>query len=170
MQLLKERIYRLLSFVPVMLILCFIFAMSDSEGKDSASLSMSVSHFIMRIIIPIVKEGASADDIMEYAVQAQWYIRKCAHITEFFLLTAALLLPVEAYHNRLSPRALIISFFIAISMAAVDEYHQSFIEGRVSTPYDVLIDSIGIVIATITAYTLHKLNNKRNSDRRRAEG
>ncbi len=73
-------------------------------------------------------------------------LRKGAHITEYFILTILL---VRAFRRsfRMSFAFLIfwpslISFLYAVS----DEYHQSFIKNRCGTPWDVLVDTIGILI------------------------
>ena len=149
MPLRKRHIYRALSFIPALLILCFIYTMSDSEGDESGSMSQCIS------------QHATDADILNYAQQAEWYVRKLAHMTEFFCLTAALLLPVEVYEGRLSRRAFVAVYIIALSMAALDEYHQTFIAGRVGTPYDILIDGIGVSFAMLVAVVLHIISSRR---------
>ena len=73
-------------------------------------------------------------------------LRKGAHITEYFILTILL---VRAFRRsfRMSFAFLIfwpsvISFLYAVS----DEYHQSFIKNRCCTPWDVLVDTVGILL------------------------
>lgn len=73
-------------------------------------------------------------------------LRKGAHITEYFILTILL---IRAFRRsfRMSFALLIfwpsvISFLYAVS----DEYHQSFIKNRCGTPWDVLVDAVGILI------------------------
>ena len=73
-------------------------------------------------------------------------LRKGAHITEYFILTILL---VRAFRRsfRMSIAFLIfwpsvISFLYAVS----DEYHQSFIKNRCGTPWDVLVDTVGILL------------------------
>ncbi len=48
-----------------------------------------------------------------------------------------------------SVRFLIYAVVFSVLYAASDEYHQMFVAGRVGSPIDVLIDSVGIVIAGI---------------------
>lgn len=81
--------------------------------------------------------------------RAFWEIllRKLAHVSEYALLTylwwralrhldPGRLLPVAA--------AVVLSLAYAVS----DELHQTFVAGRHGTPVDVLIDAVGIGIAT----------------------
>jgi VanZ family protein len=72
------------------------------------------------------------------------YIRKAAHMTEYAALAFLLLRWL-----RLSlpfKRAAIYAFIIAVFYACTDEYHQTFSEGRGGTPWDVLIDSGGMLL------------------------
>jgi|SRR3989339_304912 len=74
------------------------------------------------------------------------FLRKGAHVTEYFILTILL---VRAFRRsfRMPFKFLIfcpavISFLYAVS----DEYHQSFVCNRCGTPWDVLVDTVGILI------------------------
>lgn len=80
------------------------------------------------------------------------YLRKAAHITEFFVLT--LLAVVAARQNittkkqkQLLTAAAIFAFLYAMS----DEWHQSWVHDRHASPIDVSIDTIGIVLAYLGA-------------------
>jgi len=64
-------------------------------------------------------------------------LRKLAHAAEFALLGALLLRAL-----RLDRAALA----FGISYAASDELHQHFVSGRVGSPYDVLIDGVGVTL------------------------
>jgi VanZ family protein len=68
-------------------------------------------------------------------------LRKLAHMAEFGLLWWLWLRALGRPG---------VAAAIAIAYAISDEFHQSFVEGRVGTPVDVLIDATGVAIA----YTL----------------
>lgn len=68
--------------------------------------------------------------------------RKIAHITEYAILTW-LLFRALIPHKRALLAAIIFSLLYAIS----DEYHQTFVFGRQGCLRDVLIDSLGILLA-----------------------
>jgi len=74
-------------------------------------------------------------------------LRKLAHMVEFGLLA---LLWWRALGYRAAPAAAAIAIAYAIS----DEYHQGFVEGRVGSPVDVLIDTAGVAIAMLAAIRL----------------
>ena len=72
---------------------------------------------------------------------AHLLLRKTAHFTEYALLAA---LWWRALRTRVEARtALIAAFSIAAAYAVTDEIHQTFVETRVGSPVDVLIDSPG---------------------------
>jgi VanZ family protein len=72
-------------------------------------------------------------------------LRKLTHFSEYFVLT---LLWWWALATRIGGRmALPIAVAIAIGYAITDEIHQTFVDGRVGTPVDVLIDSAGVLTA-----------------------
>src|SRR5262245_18546381 len=69
----------------------------------------------------------------------RFILRRCAHFSEYALLAA---LWWRALQDRLvARRAIYAAVLIAIAYAATDELHQTFVETRVGTPRDVLIDA-----------------------------
>jgi VanZ family protein len=74
-------------------------------------------------------------------------LRKVAHFSEYALLLA---LWFRALRSRLDvDRALLSAYVIAVAYAATDEYHQTFVSGRVGTPRDVLIDATGALVVAL---------------------
>lgn len=72
-------------------------------------------------------------------------LRKLTHFGEYLALT---LLWWWALATRIGGRrALAPAIAIAIGYAVTDEIHQTFVDGRVGTPRDVLIDSAGVLTA-----------------------
>jgi VanZ family protein len=72
-------------------------------------------------------------------------LRKLTHFGEYFALT---LLWWWALSTRIGGRrALLPALAIAIGYAITDELHQTFVDGRVGTWRDVLIDSAGALTA-----------------------
>lgn len=79
-----------------------------------------------------------------------FYFRKMAHMVEFAVLFL-LLFKVLRYYGKLS-LSLVFTFLFAIIFAILDEYHQSFVFGRHGSFGDVLIDSCGIILASVFVY------------------
>jgi VanZ family protein len=75
----------------------------------------------------------------------QLLVRKALHFSEYALLAA---LWWRALRTRLDPRpALIAAFSLAAAYAVTDEIHQTFVDTRVGTPVDVVIDLAGAAAA-----------------------
>ena len=67
-------------------------------------------------------------------------LRKLAHAGEYAILGVLLLR---------ATRRLPLSFVVGVAYAISDELHQRTVEGRVGSPLDVLIDTVGIAIGLL---------------------
>ena len=67
-------------------------------------------------------------------------LRKLAHAAEFAVLGALLVRAVAVERAALA---------LGIAYAASDELHQHFVPGRLGSPFDVLIDAVGVAIGVL---------------------
>ena len=84
----------------------------------------------------------------------EFIIRKLTHAVEYTVLT---LLFFRALYNSIKKPSIstinfkkycfVLSFIIVLLFSISDEFHQTFIQGRYGSPYDVMIDSIGMMFA-----------------------
>lgn len=105
--------------------------------------------------------------------QIDFILRKAAHITEYGILTFLAWRAFAAGKETEFPkgnsvskipdsvkillgnpvskpvRFLIYAFIFSVLYAASDEYHQTFVSGRVGSLKDILIDSVGVSIAAL---------------------
>ena len=70
---------------------------------------------------------------------------KPIHMVEYFILG---ILAMKSM-NSISYRTLMIVVPLAILFGGLDEYLQSFISGRFSSGWDVLADTIGVIIGSL---------------------
>ena len=85
------------------------------------------------------------------------FLRKIAHVTEYFIL-AFFLYRALSGSFKMDPRRLFISAAVfTLLYAASDEIHQFFVEGRNCSLGDFLIDSLGVVCL----YATIKLKQRR---------
>ena len=77
---------------------------------------------------------------------------KLLHVIEYFLLGV---LGYRAYKNKHKYITIIISIF-GIFFGCIDEIWQSFIPGRHPSYYDVIADSIGVILGVITLRMIKK--------------
>lgn len=78
----------------------------------------------------------------------EFFIRKAAHVTEYFLLAFLVWRTFAATRVRRSI-ALTVTALLSILYAASDEWHQSFVPGRTGHGIDVYVDSIGVLLLVL---------------------
>jgi VanZ family protein len=79
-------------------------------------------------------------------IKWQFIIRKTAHIIEFGILSFLLYRSLKKSTNLSIITIILISFGLTVLFSISDEFHQTFILGRVGTIRDVFIDMIGVAI------------------------
>ena len=139
-------------WLPVLVWMVIIFSASSD--------TMSFQHS-SRILAPIIHW--LFPQLSEEKISAiVFFIRKCAHLTEYavlaLLLWRALRKPV-----RRDPRpwrwveARLALLFVAI-YAATDEFHQLFVPHREASVGDVIIDTAGGVAGLVLLWTIGRLS------------
>lgn len=77
-----------------------------------------------------------------------WQADKIVHFTEYFILG---LLLVRVFCSSSNPRvrgvAVFLTFLAGTAYGLSDEWHQSFVPGRIATGWDVLFDGLGVLAA-----------------------
>lgn len=132
-----------LSFLPALCMMYLIYSFSAQTGEQSSQVSQDVGVRLIRLASRILNKEPDAAQVLWYAQVLEHYIRKLAHITEYFLLAVSVALPLYVYKIRGFWLVLTAGLF-CVAFAGLDEYHQSFVAGRSASPRDVMIDSIGI--------------------------
>jgi VanZ family protein len=106
------------------------------------STGVFTSEHTSRVIVPILHWlfPHASHARLEYL---HHLIRKCAHFTEYFILSLLVLRGVRAGRpgTRFAWALLVVA--IVLAYASLDEYHQSFVPGRTAAVGDVLIDTTG---------------------------
>ena len=133
-----------LSFLPAIVVMYLIFSFSSQDGVSSARLSRMVSEKVVVTADQVLEKGWSAEQIAAYTEQIHYYVRKTAHVTEYFVLAVTVAFPLYVYGIRGLWLVLLAGVF-CVSFAGLDEYHQSFVAGRGPSARDVAVGSIGIL-------------------------
>ena len=131
-----------LSFLPALLMMYLIFNFSAQNGDLSGQLSGSVTTDLVEFCSQIFDQGWNAQQILHYAGLLEHYVRKAAHVTEYFLLAVTIAFPLYVYRIRGWKLVLSAGIF-CMGFAGLDEWHQSFVPGRSPAFRDVLIDTAG---------------------------
>lgn len=139
---------RPLSFLPAILMMYVIFSFSSADGVESASLSYAVSVKAVEVVNQVADKHWTQERIDYCADRIHYYVRKCAHMTEYAVLAIAVSFPLYVYgmHGIL---LMFVAGCICVAFAAGDEYHQLFVAGRSGSVRDVCIDSIGVLAGII---------------------
>lgn len=137
-----------LSFLPAIGMMYIIFYFSSQDGVTSASLSLRVSTKVVELAARIFDHSLTPAEVAQYADLIHFLIRKCAHITLYFLLAVSVSFPLYVYGLRGIPLMLVAGGF-CVAFACGDEYHQSMVQGRGPSKRDVMIDSIGVLAGVI---------------------
>ena len=148
-----------MSFLPAIAMMCLIFYFSSMDGTTSASLSYRVGLKAVETVNEVLDKDWSTQEMRQKTRELHYYIRKTAHVTEFFLLAAFVALPLYVYRVRGVWLSITAGIF-CLSFAALDEYHQSFVTGRGPQAKDILIDSIGIFLGIFVAQIICYVGRK----------
>ena len=116
-----------------LLIMGMIFFFSSQTGDRSSSLS---SHFAM-IFYPLFGEEG-----------AQFFVRKAAHFTIYFVLGMNVYLSFR-FSGHSKKKAFFCSILVCFFYASFDEWHQAWVEARSGQFKDVLLDSSGSILAAL---------------------
>lgn len=127
---------KILRWILLLLWMGFIFYMSTKSGKESTEQSDLVINILSYLGINLNKEFQNV---------ASFFVRKMAHITEYFILFILAYRVAKIYIN-INKTKLITLLFVFI-YATTDEIHQLFIPGREGMFRDVLIDIFGAIVA-----------------------
>ena len=108
-----------------------IFSFSMQSGEDSSQTSGGIVSMLVEILFP---QGFA------YAEQLEFFIRKLAHFTEYFVLGVLVL---QTLKRTKCPKQVLVSLVICVLVASCDETIQLFSGGRSGKVVDVLLDSVG---------------------------
>ena len=133
---------RLVPWIPA-----FLWAILISFASTDA---FSASHS-SRIILPLLHwlfPFANAETLE----QMHFFIRKSAHFFEYFVFSIFLMRGMRGNDHGWKLRWAIWALAIAAGYSALDEFHQSFVPSRTSSPWDSLLDTTGAAAAQIALW------------------
>lgn len=85
----------------------------------------------------------------------EFFLRKGAHVFVFFLLCCLFKLALHKTTNLTEKNQLMLSFFLTVAYAVMDETNQAFTPNRTAYFGDVLLDSVGALLAILFILALH---------------
>lgn len=127
----------------ILSILATIFIFGNSLRSGAASSSQS--NIITDVVIDVIENATNQPQNYNYM---SYIVRKMAHFSEFFVLGALYAITIKLFKVK---KYLLISLSMALVVALIDEVIQLFIEGRVGSLSDSMIDFMGSVSGIILA-------------------
>lgn len=132
---------KIISAAVLLLWMGVIFWFSSQNGEESGAMSEGIiSWFLSLFHIP---------PEMPLAAILHYLLRKAAHFTEYLILSLFVMNLCGQFSWKKPGRILAAVLFAAI-YATTDEWHQSFVVGRVMSFTDVCIDTFGALIGAVS--------------------
>ena len=158
------------SFLPAIAMMCAIYFFSAQTGEVSGQLSYEISYQIVETKNEILNTHKTYDQLAVEADSIHYYVRKAAHMTEYFLLAIAVSFPLYVYGIR-GFWLILTAGAVCVGFAGFDEYHQSMVDGRGPAVKDVMIDSAGaglgiLLVQALCWSTLHKPKSRKKRRKR----
>ena len=153
-----KKIIITISWLLVIIWMGVIFFFSHMTGPVSEGRSRNIVKKAITTTAEITDKKPTPEKVTELTETLDYPFRKALHIGEYLILT---LLLMNAFYqsNIIDKRIYIFSIIISFLYACTDEYHQLFVQ-RTGMFQDVLIDSIGIVIAISLYIIFTKIKKK----------
>ena len=114
------------------------------------STSFFTAEHTSRIIVPVL-HWLFPHAAMQTLARIHHIIRKCAHFTEYFILSLLILRGIRGGKRETHLRWALVAIIVVAGYASLDELHQAFVPGRTAAVTDVLLDTIGGIAAQIVA-------------------
>ena len=145
----------------------WIFSNSLKDASESSSQSAGVTEFVQEAVETIAPDLVIAETEEETFEILHGWVRTAGHFCEFALLCALLSWCVGSY--TLKKPWFLIPVPFCVGVAFLDEYIQTFSDGRAGEFKDILVDSLGalagfafavfVIFAVVFLYRIWK--NKR---------
>lgn len=155
----KLKLFRICAVILLVLQMTLIFCFSSQQAEESKDLSQGFTYKVLSVFYPDFDEMETEEQI-EVIQNLHLPLRKLAHFSLFALLGLYSLLSLVTYNKINFVFRCIFAFLFSVLYAVSDEYHQTFVDGRVGCIKDVLIDSAGVFSAIIFTVIIILLSKK----------
>lgn len=123
-----------------------IFTFSTDTFSSDHTQSIVVG--ILHALLPNVAEGT--------LVALHDFLRKCAHVGEYFVLGLLLFRAFRTPRQAWQWRWALLAILAAALYASSDEIHQIFVPSRGASIWDALLDTSGASIAQLAAWIVNR--------------
>lgn len=133
----KDRKLLIILFSIVLLVICILFYLTFQTSDDTFTLSEKVGH------LPVV------EDFINWASRfVDWSVRQWAHIFEFLIIGICVSI-FYAFATKNIGTMIVLALLTCMSISLCDQTVRIFIVGRHFDSFDLVLDAIGYVSATV---------------------
>lgn len=156
----KKKLNKKILLFLIILIVLFIFCLSNVPAKKSGSDSSNIIRSTIKTGISITNKIGLTDyhltdiDIKNITKKINEPLRECMHAIMYFVLALLLIIFLNTCNFK---RIYLVTIITCLFYAITDEFHQIFVEGRSWEFIDLLLDSLGIFIACILFKIVNEL-------------
>ncbi len=163
------KIKKILSVIPLIINLIGIYIFSSQSGTVSGGMSNRMARKVATFLCDVRGKSLGALEYEDYVAKLNELIREAGHAGEHALLMLCFFLPISCilrFKGKPLPffARLGLSFVCTFFCAVFDEFHQSFVYGRVSDPFDVLVDCVGALIMAAVITLVWAIKKMREAD------
>lgn len=143
---------------------------NNSNGKSTRIISMFIEDTLEFTNEFGITSSTPSDSKLEHASQLlNSPLRKVAHASVYFIFAFFIILIINLlFSNQKYAASFLITISLTIIFASLDEFHQTFVDGRTGQLMDVFIDNIGAICGCLfyttyyIAYMIGKKSKKMN--------
>ncbi|MBE6844719.1 MAG: VanZ family protein [Ruminococcus sp.] len=148
----RKIILSIIITIPLIISMAMIFYFSSQDSGSSNNLSRDFTCAIAKRLFksfPYMQTDVQGTIIYELNL----FIRKAAHFSVFFFMSAFIYAETVIWVRSYFFSG-VISVFISMVYAVIDEYHQSFTPGRTPMIKDVFIDTAGAILGAAACFCI----------------
>ncbi len=132
-----------------------IFFFSSQDATQSGDSSSELTHVVLDALTQLGIICACNISPAEFT-RAEGIIRTLAHFFEYFAFSIITYQFIRSIISNKSVKNLLLPLLICMTYALSDEIHQYFVPGRAMDIMDWIVDSSGILIASLIMFLFHK--------------
>lgn len=148
------KILRVVAIITTIACMIMIFNFSADPAVKSSKLSSKVVDYFCMIVYRFTGKNPQVAFSMETMYMLEYFFRKLAHMTIYFLLSMNIMLVLFTFNMKMYIR-IFLTFLLSYGYACSDEFHQSFVVGRGPSFQDTLIDGTGAIIGIMIALIIY---------------
>ena len=158
-------------FVLITLWVVSIYKLSSMNADNSSDKSTGIIGVFIEDTLEITNKYGITDShpddakIEKASELLNTPLRKVMHASVYFVLAFMIIFITNyLFHNKKFLISALITFLLIIIFAGFDEYHQTFVDGRIGAVKDVIIDTAGGIVGILfygTYYYVYRRGYKR---------